>query len=217
MVRRVPARRQLLPQPRDYAINSRDWPDGDLKPGCPREAVLAQHIARTLKRAMEAAGHDPRKAVTEAELGYGTIRGLLSGESWSTLPTLAALEQSYGIQLWVTQRDTLKSYPRDYLAKGDAWPDGRLRDGAPPEAVLAREASQRLLAKCRSRFEDHDADRGFDLDRAAAVAELAPTTIADLLDGRIWGDLPTIARIEGRLEVPMWADQLPRRDDYRRS
>ena len=51
----------------------------------------------------------------------------------------------------------------------------------------------------------------------ATAAQLPPTTIANLLDGRIWGDLPTIARIEGGLEVPLWVDQLPRRDDYRRS
>ena len=217
MVRCVPARPRLKPHPRCHLKKGQDWPDGRLKSNCPSEAVLAQHIARTLKRAIEAAGHDHRKAAAKAKLGYGTVQGLLSGESWLTVPTLAALEQSYDIQLWVTQRKALKSYPRDYLANGETWPDGRLKDSAPPEAVLAREVSQRLLTRCRSRFQDYDADRGFDLDRAAAAAKLPPTTIANLLDGRIWADLPTIARIEGGLEVPLWVDQLPRRDDYRRS
>ena len=145
-----------------------------------------------------------------AGLAPGTIGDLLSGDSWSTLPTLASLEQSHDILLWVNQRSSLKSYPCDYLAKGQTWPGGHLKAGAPPEALLAREIIRKLLDRCGSRFEDHNAQHGINVDRLAAVTKIARTTIEDLLDGRIWFDLPTIAR----LEVPLWVNQQHQRNDY---
>ena len=210
----MPARQRLKPRPRCYLRDGEAWPDGRLEPNAPAEAVLAQHVARTLKRAHGAAGRSKRHEARNAGLAPGTIENLLSGDSWSTLPTLVSLERSNDIVLWVNQRSSLKSYPCDYLAKGQTWPGGCLKAGAPPEALLAREITRKLLDRCGSRFEDHNAQHGINVDRLAAVTKIARTTIEDLLDGRIWFDLPTIARLEGRLEVSLWVNQQHQRDDY---
>ena len=209
------ARQPLRSQPRCYLLKGQVWPDGRLGRGAPAEAVLAQHVARALKEACATAGHNPRDAAAKTGLGYGTIHGLLSGRSWATLRTIGALAQSYNIHLSATRRASLAPYPRAYLVKGARWPDGSLKASAPPEALLAREVSQRLRDRCRSRFEDHHCDRGFDLDRVVAVTRASRAAIEDLLDGRVWVDLPTIARLEGRLDIPLWVNQQRHRSAYR--
>ena len=211
----MPARPNLKPRPSGYLAEDETWPDGRLKKGAPPEAVLAQQVARVFKRAIDAAGHSPREAAKKAEIALSTVQALLSGQSWATLPTLAIIERKYNIRLWVNQHGSLKPHPRSYPAERQTWPDGRLKSDAPPEAVRAQEIARRLRDRCKSRFEDHDEDRGFDPDKVAAAAQVSRTTVEDLLDGRIWCDLPTIARIEGSLDVALWGNQQSRRDHYR--
>ena len=211
----VPARLKLKSSPSCYLAKGQTWPDGRLKGKPPPEAVLAQQVSRIFKRAVDAAGHSHRQAAEKAKIAPSTVQGLLSGQSWATLPTLASIERAYNIKLWVNQHGSLQPHPCSYLAEGQTWPDGRLKSSAPPEAVLAQEIARRFRNRCKSRFEDHDEPRGFDPDRVVAAAKIPRTTVEDLLDGRIWCDLPTIARIEGSLDIALWVNQQSRRDRYR--
>ena len=139
---------------------------------------------------------------------HGLIGEEVAGDNcWSSLRTLARAESSYGIKLWVNQQGSLKPHPCAYLDKGQVWPDGRLKQNAPPEAVLAKEISRRFREACQVRYLDPANARGFDPAKAAAAAGIAQITVKDLLDGRIWCDLPTVARIEGRLDISLWVSQ----------
>lgn len=96
-------------------------------------------------------------------------------------------------------RSGLEPRPSCYVAGGGAWPDGALIGGAPPEAVLARLVSQRLRDTCEA--------RGFNVGRITDETRLSQTAVRDLLTGETWWDLPTIARLEGRLKIKIWAHQ----------
>ena len=206
---------KLKSQPRCYLAKGQAWPDGRLKRRAPAEAVLAQQIARTFKRAVEALGHTHRQAAKKAGISPTNVQSLLSGKDWSSLRTLASVESSYSIKLWVNQQGSLKPRPCAYLDKGHVWPDGNLEVNAPPEAVLAKEISRRFREACEVRYLDPDNARGFDPAKAAAATKIAQTTVEDLLDGRIWCDLPTVARIEGSLDIPLWVSQRGRTKLYR--
>ena len=100
-------------------------------------------------------------------------------------------------------------HPRDYLAPGGAWPTGPFTGKLPPEARLARALAKRL-----------DDARGKKSRREVArLAKVDPQTVINVLDGRTWGDLVTIARLERGLETQLWGDEhrkdrSPRPRDY---
>jgi len=75
-----------------------------------------------------------------------------------------------------------------------SWPDGDLLPEAPPEAWTAQAitvALQRAVLATSPRS-------------LAAEADLAHTTIYDLLTGRTYGDVITIARLEAALGLALW-------------
>ncbi len=74
------------------------------------------------------------------------------------------------------------------------WPDGPLASGAPPEAVTARAIAVNLGI----------AIGGRSVRKLAAEADLAHTTIYDLLAGNTYGDVITVARLESVLNRSLW-------------
>ena len=100
----------------------------------------------------------------------------------------------------------LQTRPRDYLVTDeDFWPDGDLQHDAPPEAALAQRISQRFRDACAD-------GGGLSTHRVAAMAgNVSQTAVYNLLHGRSWLDLPTIARVERTLGVSLWVHQPPRR------
>ena len=83
--------------------------------------------------------------------------------------------------------------PAAWLHSG-VWPDGPLASHAPPEAVTARAIAINLAL----------AIEGRSVRELAADADLAHTTVYDLLAGKTYGDVITIARLESTLKRPLW-------------
>ncbi len=83
--------------------------------------------------------------------------------------------------------------PVEWLSRG-SWPHGPLTSDAPPEARVARAITIELDAAMRGRSPRS----------VAADAKLAHTTVYDLLKGRTYGDVITIARLEAALQRSLW-------------
>lgn len=83
--------------------------------------------------------------------------------------------------------------PRAYLAEGE-WPSGQLVGDAPPEARLAAGLARRLKEAVGERS----------LRSVARDSGLSVGTVANVVAGRSWGDLVTVARLERALDVELW-------------
>lgn len=85
--------------------------------------------------------------------------------------------------------------PREYLASG-IWPRGRIAKGAPPAVAYAKEISKRLDAALAGRSQSMVAEQ----------ADLARSTLHDIISGRSWPDIVTLAKLERLLGVRLWPD-----------
>jgi transcriptional regulator with XRE-family HTH domain len=74
------------------------------------------------------------------------------------------------------------------------WPEGRLRVGAPVAARYAVQISLRLREAMDARAPGE----------VAAAADLARSTLHDLLNGRSWPDVVSLAKLEVELNVSLW-------------
>lgn len=83
--------------------------------------------------------------------------------------------------------------PACYAATG-TWPDGPLNPDAPPQARLAQGIAQRL----------QDRLQHMTVYRAAKRSGLSAQTIHNILKGRTWPDLHTLARLEASLNTCLW-------------
>lgn len=108
----------------------------------------------------------------------------------------------------MARRRSLASQPRDYLASGDdVWPDGDLVEDAPATAHFAKKLAQRLRAGCGGEGTPS-------IHAIAKRADINPQTISNLLNGKTWGELPTIFRVEAALNYELWThDHLPPIED----
>lgn len=76
---------------------------------------------------------------------------------------------------------------------------------APPPAALAHGVASRLreaLDRNRANGLKPDSAR-----KAAAAANLSPNTVANVLNGAVWPDIDTIARLEHALDVDLWGNE----------
>ena len=107
----------------------------------------------------------------------------------------------------MARRRALESQPSAYLAPGETWPEGELVDDAPDAARFAKKLAQRLKAGCGG-------DNTPSINAIAKRAGVNPQTVANLLNGKTWGELPTIFRIEAAIEYELWThDHLPPVED----
>ena len=118
--------------------------------------------------------------------------------------TIAYIERKLGVRLWVPQHllghgdHILGPRPNQYLGAG-TWPTGKLVDGAPPEAELAKRIAWRLRSAMEAQYLTvDDASENFGVSEAA---------IQDLLTGDSWPDLPTIQRLERGLDTALWIQE----------
>ena len=82
---------------------------------------------------------------------------------------------------------------------------------APPPAVLAHGIASRLreaLDRNRASGLRPDSAR-----KAAAAAHLSPNTVANVLNGAVWPDIDTIARLEQVLRTDLWGHEHRNGDD----
>ena len=96
------------------------------------------------------------------------------------------------------RRRDLKSSPSIYVGSGE-WPHGELAADTPPEAHVARGVALRLHGAMES--------RRWGLRETSRQTGLTTRVLHNLLHGKTWPTLPTIARLEVRLEVDIWGDE----------
>lgn len=85
--------------------------------------------------------------------------------------------------------------PASWVRAG-SWPEAELARDAPPEAHVAQSIVKRLNTALVERS----------VRSLAEEADLAHTTVYDLLAGRTYGDVITIARLEAALNVRLWPE-----------
>ncbi|QXC61619.1 helix-turn-helix domain-containing protein [Aquihabitans sp. G128] len=99
----------------------------------------------------------------------------------------------------MTQRRGVQGPPKVYLQTGVSWPSRRVRarESAPIRraVIVSAEISQRLA----------EALEGRSITATAKAADVARTTVYDLLAGNSWPDVVTIMKLEEALEVTLWA------------
>ena len=96
-------------------------------------------------------------------------------------------------------RRGLRSRPRDYLRPEGSWPEGPFDAGTPREAFFAAGVARRLRDLC-----DEAGAHGVTVTAVAERANLSTQTVFNLLEGRTWGDLPSIYRLEVALSAALW-------------
>ncbi|WP_369389789.1 helix-turn-helix domain-containing protein [Streptomyces sp. CG1] len=83
--------------------------------------------------------------------------------------------------------------PRELAHDPETWPHAQLTDpGAAAVQDIARTLAEVL------------AERGVSLRRAAEEARVNRQAIADLINGRSWPDVATVARLGTALAIPLW-------------
>ena len=87
-----------------------------------------------------------------------------------------------------------RQQPAEYGITERSFPDGSFSDETPPEVYLAAALAIRLKNRI-----------GNDSIRyVAKKADLSPQTILNILNGKTWPDLRTIARLETALSARLW-------------
>ena len=87
-----------------------------------------------------------------------------------------------------------RQHPATYLEQNGNFPDGPFRPESPPEVYLAAALADRL--KYATRRES--------IRYIAKLADLSPQTILNVLNGKSWPDLRTIARLETVFGFLLW-------------
>ncbi len=100
----------------------------------------------------------------------------------------------------MVQRGSRLGDPNEYVAGAD-WPGGDLVPGAPVAAQYAQGISRNLAG----------ALAGTTVSELARRSGVHRTTIHELLAGRTWGDVVTIALLEDAAGVPLWPGRPDRR------
>lgn len=94
-------------------------------------------------------------------------------------------------------RRGLRPRPSDYLKSRGSWPQGPFRADIPDEARFFIEVATRLHALC---YDDTD----MTITAIAEKANLSTQTVFNLLEGKTWGDLPSVYRLEVALGARLW-------------
>ena len=90
-----------------------------------------------------------------------------------------------------------RPHPVTYLEEGGTYPDGPFREKIPWEVLLAAALSKRL----RDRIGDES------IRYIGKISGLHPQTILNILNGKAWPDLRTIARLERALRTQLWGKE----------
>lgn len=90
-----------------------------------------------------------------------------------------------------------RKHPVTYVVKKGAFPEGPYREGTPWEVYLAAGLANRLKTKMK----------GESIRYVARQAQLDPQTLINILKGRTWPDLLTVARLEHALEAKLWGNE----------
>lgn len=178
-------------------LASGKWPDGPLQATAPAEAVLIRQICQTLKRVQQSEGLSTHQLARRLKIAPSTVADLLSGTTWGTFRTIAALEIGLGVGLWPAERTLLEPAPCRYLEEGGTWPAGPFKAKPPSEVRLAKIICERFEAAVNARLE-------MSIDKAAAEARVPLVVVQEFASGRRWPDLSTVSRLERALGTMLW-------------
>ena len=125
---------------------------------------------------------------------------VLSISGLQARPFQRALRRTVLSKTMPTRRN-LKAQPRMYLKDpNEKWLEGDLVGDAPQVAHFARKVAQRL----RDRLAEDDAPTAY---AAAQAADISRQTVANILEGNTWSDLPTIYRLEVAVKHRLWFNE----------
>lgn len=96
----------------------------------------------------------------------------------------------------MTQRGSIRGVPREFLVTG-TWPDGQLRADTPIGVRYAAAITRNLKVAMEGRTQSGLAEE----------ISIARSTLHDILTGRSWPDLSTLAKLEDALEARLWPDR----------
>lgn len=96
------------------------------------------------------------------------------------------------------QRSEKLLEPREYLVEGE-WPDGAFAVDAPDSVAYTVHVAKALSA----------ALAGLNKKKVADDARINRNTIYDLLGGKTWPDMVTLAVIEKALGITLWPSEPP--------
>ncbi|WP_086860742.1 helix-turn-helix domain-containing protein [Streptomyces milbemycinicus] len=83
--------------------------------------------------------------------------------------------------------------PRELATDPESWPDGHLTE---PGAAAVRDIARSLAGAM--------AERGLSLRGVAEASGVNRQAVADLINGRSWPDVATVARLANGLGVSLW-------------
>ena len=185
-----------------FIAEGEEWPHGDLAEGAPEEARLAQGIARGLLDCLDECDTNVNAVATSTRLSTQALYNLRDGKSSPSLVTVARLETHFNRRLWGHEHmpeHPQRKAPRDYIAEGEQWPEGRLADTAPKEAHLAQGIAKQVLKQ----IDRNDTT----IKKVAATQQLRIKTLQDLIDGKAWPDFVTVARLEIHFDRRLWGHE----------
>ena len=98
----------------------------------------------------------------------------------------------------MTRRSGSYRAPRDWVVTG-SWPDGVFDPEAPHAVAHAVAIAKALEVALGDRVRS----------RVAQDAQIDRSTLYDILSGKTWPDLVSIANLERHLNTVLWPDALP--------
>lgn len=93
----MPRRRNIAGDPKTFVVKGA-WPNGRFARDAPPAAAYAQDISRSLAQALE--GRSKADVAAAADLHRSTLYGILAGDVWPDVVTLAKLETVLQCRLW---------------------------------------------------------------------------------------------------------------------
>jgi lambda repressor-like predicted transcriptional regulator len=93
------------------------------------------------------------------------------------------------------QRRGLQGGPRQFYP-GDSWPDDDPVESAPVAARYAAAIATALKSVIN--------ERGIKVGELTTDADIARSTLNDILTGRVWPDMVTLSKLEDVLQAPLW-------------
>ena len=101
----MPKRRGLSSQPWHYlrVLKQERWPEGALLPSAPGVAHFSKAVAQRLKDKLANSDWTAYKLAKAAGISRQTITNILTGATWSDLPTIYRLETALQDRLWVNE------------------------------------------------------------------------------------------------------------------
>lgn len=100
------------------------------------------------------------------------------------------------------RRSSPLAAPRAWMEEG-TWPNGAITAGAPAAVPYAAHVARELARALEGRNKSE----------VALAAQIERSTLYDLLAGKKWPELFTIAKLELELGVTLWPASPPPRDE----